>query len=115
LDEEQKAYRREKRREREADLAKRDFVRAGMGHRQGREFFYWLLGITGLKSNPFTTNALSTAFRCGEANIGQQIEGLLIEVAPKLYLEMLEEQESGRSRTDDSDPADNPGDGAAQD
>jgi hypothetical protein len=110
LDEEQKAYRREKRREREADLAKRDFVRAGMQHRQGREFFYWLLAITGLKSNPFTTNALTMSFKCGEANIGQQVQGLLIEVAPKLYLEMLEEQESDRSSTEsDPDPDGPPG------
>lgn len=78
------------------EAARKDFIRASMGLRQGREYFYWLLGITNLNANPFTSNALTTAFNCGEANVGQQVRDHLIAVSPDHYLTMLKEKEDER-------------------
>lgn len=99
-----------KRRKRRLDKLEREqranrvqFLRAALSHKQGRDFFYWLLGITGLKANPFAANALSTSFNCGSMNVGQQVELALIEADSKLYLEMLKEQEDARRAEPESE------------
>ena len=91
--------------ERARALARSDFVREAMKLRQGREYFYWLLGITGLNANPFTTNALTMSFRCGEVNIGQQVRDHMIEVAPDHYLAMLKEKEDERLASNRDEPS----------
>lgn len=69
------------------------FMQESLKLREGREFFYWLLGLCHIGHNPFTTNALTTSFTCGELNIGQQVQARIIEVAPQHYLHMLVEQQ----------------------
>ncbi len=93
----------EKRRFRKLQLQSRlrksrldDFVKAAMQHQQGREYFYWLMEMCGIGRNPFTANALTTSFSCGELNVGQQIQAHIIEVAPEGYLQMLREKEEER-------------------
>lgn len=73
-----------------------DAVRALVQHPQGRQYIYWLLEICGIARNPFTANALTTSFACGQLNVGQQIQAHLIEVAPAAFLKMLEEKEEER-------------------
>lgn len=85
----QAAYRR---RELQID----SFIVAALKQAEGREYFYWLLEICKIGANPFTANALTTAFSCGEYNVGQQVLARVMEVAPALYLKMLEEKEEER-------------------
>lgn len=103
----------EKRRFRKLQLQSRlrksrldDFVKAAFQHQQGREYFYFLLEICGIGKNPFTANALTTSFSCGELNVGQQIQAHIIEVSPDGYLQMLKEKEEERlnaERSSDDD------------
>jgi hypothetical protein len=60
--------------------------------REGREFLWWLLKIGRVGEQPFTANALTTAFNCGELNVGQQIQARLIAVDPAIYVRMQQEQ-----------------------
>jgi hypothetical protein len=106
---EKAAQRRKLALDRAAKLRRDDFIRAAVLHHQGREYLYWLLELCGIGRNPFTANALTTAFSCGELNVGQQIQAHLIEVAPNAFLEMLAEKEKerlndhGNDRPDSSD------------
>lgn len=71
-----------------------------MGSKQGRRFMWRLLGITGLFRNPFAGDEGATAFRCGEANIGQQLLAEIHGLCPERYVEMLKEQQrDDHSRT----------------
>lgn len=70
-----------------------DFVRASMGLRQGREFMWWVLELAKVGRNPFTANALTTSFNCGELNVGQQIQSHIMTVSPVDYLKMLQERQ----------------------
>ncbi len=91
--------------DREQRAKRIQFIRGALTLPQGRDFFYWLLGITGLKANPFATNALTMSFNCGSMNVGQQIELALIEADSELFLAMLKEQEDAR-RADDTNNSD---------
>jgi len=70
-----------------------EFVRASMGLPQGREFMWWLLELAKVGRNPFTANALTTSFNCGELNVGQQIQSHIMTVSPADYLKMLRERQ----------------------
>ena len=69
-----------------------DFLRETLALREGREFFYWLLALCKVGHNPFSNNALTTSFACGELNVGQQVTSRIMDVAPEHYLNMLREQ-----------------------
>lgn len=81
---------------RQAQLRRDNFVKAAVTTREGREYIYWLLELGKMGRNPYSGNALSTAFACGELNVGQQIQAHLIEIAPNAFLEMLSEKEEER-------------------
>lgn len=91
--------------QRAAKLARDDFIKAAVQHRQGREYLYWVLELCGMGRNPFTANALTTSFACGQLNVGQQIQAHLIEVAPDSFLAMLTEKEEERLNAARSDSA----------
>lgn len=97
-----------------AELRRNEFARGALTFAQGREFFYWLLSITALKANPFTTNALAMSFNCGQMNVGQQIEGLLTTLSPENYLLMLKEQEDARRELDRAAVTGEPADHGAE-
>jgi hypothetical protein len=59
---------------------------------KGREYLWWLLSITKVNANPFSANALTTSFSCGEQNIGQQILAHILDVNPAGYVQMLKEK-----------------------
>lgn len=82
--------------QRQAKLRRDNFVSAALEHREGREYLYWLLELCGVGRNPFSGNALTTAFSCGELNVGQRIQAHIIEISPAGFLKMLGEKEEER-------------------
>lgn len=80
-------------------------VKALLQHRHGRRYLWWLLEISQINVNPFTGNALTTSFECGQMNVGQRIQAHIIEVAPEGYLNMLKErkEEHDGNRPDTTD------------
>ena len=74
-------------------------VRAMLGQRQTRRYLWWLLSVSkSLGENAFTANALTTAFGCGEQNVGQQVLAHMLEVAPEGFLTLMKENADERSR-----------------
>jgi len=57
----------------------------------GRKFLYYLMGITGLGKNPFTANALTMSFACGELNVGQRILADVLASNPEGWILMQRE------------------------
>lgn len=115
LDEQQKEEKRASKKlrlkENENKLHRDAFIRAALQHREGREYIYWLLSIAKIGVNPYTGNALNTAFQCGELNVGQQVQAHIIEVSPDGFLDLLREKEKerlddSRDNTADSDTGD---------
>lgn len=66
------------------DLGLRQLMRSP----EGREFLWWLLQIGKVGLQPFTANALNTAFQCGELNVGNQILDRITETDPAVYVQM---------------------------
>lgn len=62
---------------------------------QGRAWLYGLIEACGPGQNPFSPDALRTAFNCGELNIGNLVVGQCNKVAPELYLQMMKENQNG--------------------
>lgn len=77
---------------------------------KGRNYLWWVLTITKINSNPFSANALTTSFACGEQNVGQQILAHIMDVNPAGYVQMLKERlNNGPGNTSpdtDDDPRD---------
>lgn len=71
-------------------------ARAMLSTYRGRKYLWWLLKISKFGLQPFSGNALTTSFYCGELNVGQQIVAHLTKVDPQGYIKMLQEQENGR-------------------
>lgn len=93
-----KAQKKEKQRKAQLDRA----VKAMLQHEDTRAYLYWLLEIgKAIGINPFTANALTTSFACGEQNVGQQIMAHLIEVSPDGFIRVLKEQEDAGRDDDD--------------
>jgi hypothetical protein len=69
-------------------------------HNGGRKMLWWLLQIGKVGQQPFSNNALQTAFACGELNVGQQILDRITSVSPEGYLEMIKEMADERRRRD---------------
>jgi hypothetical protein len=63
---------------------------------EGRKFLWWLLEIGRVGLQPYATNALNTAFNCGEMNVGQRILDRIISVSPEGYLQMMKENNDER-------------------
>ena len=57
----------------------------------GRKFLWWLLELGKVGGQPFTGGAETTAFNCGELNVGNQILARLIEVSPEGYITSMKE------------------------
>lgn len=58
---------------------------------EGRKFLWWLLQIGKVNTQPFTTNAITTAFNCGELNVGNTILARITDVDPASYVQMQQE------------------------
>lgn len=91
----------------QTDFEKHDRNLEEMGIRElfqspgGKRFFWWLLTITGWGHQPFSANALNTAFKCGELNIGQQLMVRVGAIDPVLIANLMTEigkENDGRSK-----------------
>jgi hypothetical protein len=96
---ERSAYNKQRRLDAVRDREIDDALRALMQHSQGRRTIYWFLELGRTGQNPFTGNALTTAFACGELNVSKAIEARVISVAPDFYLTMLKEMENERTHS----------------
>lgn len=67
---------------------------------EGRKFLWWLLEIGRIGMQPYTGNALNTAFGCGELNVGQRILDRIISVSPEGYVNMMKENNNERKSRD---------------
>ena len=86
--------------EREDNLKIESAISKFIEDEQGRKFLWWLLEIGRIGMQPYTSNALNTAFNCGELNIGQRILERIITVSPDGYLLMMKENERERRERD---------------
>lgn len=79
-----------------------------MAKPDGRLLIWWLLSITNYGQQPFTSNALTTAFNCGVLDVGQRILARVLSIAPEGYIKLLEERKNGpgndSGRYDYTDP-----------
>lgn len=75
-----------------AELQLGDAVRGIMSTKVGRAWLHNILVRTHVFSNPFTSNALTMAFACGELNIGQQFLADIMRFCPDDYILMMREQ-----------------------
>lgn len=74
-----------------ADDIAREGLRQTMQSEQGRKWLYRALMMCDPFRNPFSSEALEMARRCGEVNIGLQLIADMDEVSPELYLLMMKE------------------------
>lgn len=69
-----------------------EFVAAAMTTYQGRAWFYDILNRCYVTRTPFISGDMyTTAFRCGEHNIGLQLLSDIQDAAPDLYITMIKE------------------------
>ncbi len=81
--------------------ARRDAVHSLFSTADGRTFLYWLLQITNaMGRSPFTGNALTTSFECGQHNIGLQVMHEMLDIAPDQFFLMLKEKADERTYRD---------------
>lgn len=78
-------------------------IRKILSDSEGRRFLWWLLEIGRVNSQPFTTNAITTAFNCGELNVGNQVLARIVEVDPASYVRMQMEQIDDHRELGDTD------------
>lgn len=84
---------------RKAKLRRDLFIRDMLARPDGREFIWWLLQIGKFGTQPFAVDSHSTAFGCGELNVGQQIFAAVIEADPAGFLRMQQEINDVRSNS----------------
>lgn len=69
-----------------------EFVKAAMELEQGRSWFYDLLRRCHIVSTPYISgDSHSTAFRCGEQNVGLQLLDDIQTIASDDYIKMMKE------------------------
>lgn len=100
----------------EAQKSLDTFIAYTMGTVDGRRYLHNLLVRCHVFANPYTGDAGSTAFACGELNIGQQILADIMRICPDEYIQMMREanardiaDDSRRSRSDEDTNRDDPG------
>ena len=92
------------------------FLRHSMGLVDGRRYFHGLLVRCHVFANPYTGRAGTTAFACGELNVGQQVLADIMRIAPDEYVQMMREanardiaDDTRRTRSDEDSDRDDPG------
>lgn len=63
-----------------------------LSRRDGRLLVWWLLTISNHGQQPFSANALTTAFNCGVFNVGQQLLARILSIDPQGYVKMLQDR-----------------------
>jgi hypothetical protein len=77
-----------------------DALTALAKHRDGRKFLWWILQLGHVGQQPFTGNALDTAFNCGQLNVGNKFLAQIIETIPETYVQMMKENADERRDRD---------------
>lgn len=73
---------------------------------RGRRFLYYQLSLGKIHQNPFTPNALSMSFACGEMNVGQKMLADILSVSPEAWALMQKEaNDEYRTREQQLNPA----------
>lgn len=81
----------------QAKFAKQDklvvdaFIAGALEDYGGRKFLWWLLELGKFGQQPFSANALTTSFACGELNVGNQIFQRIAEVNAAGYVQLAQE------------------------
>lgn len=75
------------------DQLAREGLRQAMATEAGRAWLHRLLMWADPFRNPFNSDPTLMAFRCGEANIGQQAIADMHDVSPELYLQIMKENQ----------------------
>jgi hypothetical protein len=89
------------RRQAKAEDDTRDtFIQHSMGVVEGRMYFHALLVRCHVFANPYAANGRSTAFNCGELNIGQQVLADIMRLCPDEYVQMMREANARELATD---------------
>ncbi len=78
-----------------------------LSDKRGRRFMWGLLEKTGCHRNPYNGVRGDTDFRCGEMNIGQKYEYLILGHCPEKYTLMLTERNEHDKRDNDRRNASN--------
>src|SRR4051812_28301611 len=71
-------------------------------HENTRRLLWWLLEVGRVGVQPYTGNALATAFACGELNVGQRILDRITSVSPDGYVNMMKEMADARRERDNA-------------
>lgn len=77
------------------DEVREEGLRQVMSSVQGRVWLFDLIKACGPGQNPFVSDALRTAFNCGELNIGNQLVAQCHACSTELYLVMMKENQNG--------------------
>lgn len=85
------------------ESAKKVILRQIMENPSGRLWMYDALSECGVFRNPFSTDALATAFACGVMNVGQKLLADVNRYCPELYQVMIEEENGRRSNSNPVD------------
>lgn len=95
-------YRKEQRREKLRQANIDASIKLLLREAEGRDFIWWLLEISKVNHQPFAVNAMTTAFQCGELNVGNQLYHRILETDPDGYLTMLKEINRERQDRDNA-------------
>jgi hypothetical protein len=83
------------RKSKDKDAVAKEGLKMVMGDVAGRAWLYRVLMLCDPFRNPFSTDPLMMAQRCGEVNIGLQLIAEMDEASPDLYLQMMKENKNG--------------------
>ena len=64
----------------------------------GRRLLWLMLEEAGCFQQPYTGNALDTAFNCGQLGVGNKLLARITAVHPDAFLAMMKENQNVRSR-----------------
>src|SRR5688572_23256507 len=83
-------------------LALDNAVQALVQQKDGRSHIYWLFTVANAwgADEIFTGNALTTAFNCGQQNVGKRIMAHVMDVAPDAFLATMKEKADERAERD---------------
>ena len=116
MSEERKVRRLQAKFQKEDEQTTLDAIRLLMASATGRRFLWLQLSELHVFYNPFATNALQTAFNCGELNVGQRLLAKITEADPDAFLVMMKENQNvQRSRTASTDALTGPDSDAGPD
>lgn len=76
------------------------FIQQMLADQKGQKFLWWLLQIGKYGTQPFTVDPQTTAFQCGELNVGNAILMRVIEVNPLGFAQLqLQRKDEDGQRT----------------